>query len=97
VVTGFLFGISAGTLFDKIHNVDVKKFEFGLELSLYRQSLFYFIFQSSTSDSEIAHFTFNISRVLFFCKSKGKVIYLQKISGKQLSIALLLSVESNVT
>jgi len=43
VVTGFLFGISAGTLFDKIHNVDVKKFEFGLELSLYRQSLFYFI------------------------------------------------------
>lgn len=83
--------------FIKCINVDVKKFEFGLELlSLYRQALFFlFFFQSS--GSEIAHFTFNISRVLVFCKSKAKVIYLQELSGKQLSIALLLSVESDVT
>ncbi len=49
------------------------------------------------SSSEIAHFIFNISKVFIFCNSNDQVIYLQELSGEQLSIALLLSVESDVT
>lgn len=63
VVTGFLCGRSAGTLFHKMHKCRCKKVWAGT-ISL--QTVTFFFLQSSTSGSEIAHFTFNISRVLVF-------------------------------
>lgn len=95
VVTGFLFGRSAGTLLHKMHKCRCKKvWVLAGTLSLQTVKFFY---KLALVVHKIAHFTFNISRVLVFCKSKAKVIYLQELSGKQLSIALLLSVESDVT